>query len=167
VAFWPQRGAVQNWDAVARLDSPAGPEWLLVEAKAHVGELLAPCKAKAVSSITQIDRAFDATRRSVGAEQISSAVWRGPYYQYANRLAVLHFLMHECSPPVPTRLLFIYFCADTQSNAEGPADEAAWAPLVNLMCSTLGLNSLAPLMQRVHHLYLPVNPNAKRRKFPL
>lgn len=165
-AFWPQRGSAQRWDAVARLDGPSGPEWLLVEAKAHVGELHAPCQAKSEASITQIDRAFDATRRSCGATDVSSAVWRGSFYQYANRLAVLHFLLCECSPPIPTRLLFIYFAGDHHPRIAGPADAAAWTPEIATMRRSLGIDEHAPLLQRVHHLILPVNPLRTARSSP-
>src|SRR5208337_4362825 len=44
--FWPQTGNVPNWDAVGRLDSNSGVEYLLVEAKAHVEELQSSCSAK-------------------------------------------------------------------------------------------------------------------------
>ena len=156
-AFWPQRGSAQRWDAVARLSTPTGDEWVLVEAKAHSGELIAPCQAKAPASIAQIDRAFDATHRSVGADAVASAVWRGAYYQYANRLAALHFLLHESRPPIPTRLLFVYFCGDGHPRINGPADAAAWLPALTAMRQTLGIDAQAPLMQRVHQLFLPVN----------
>lgn len=152
--FWPQRGSAQRWDAVARLHGPAGDEWLLVEAKAHVCELHAPCQAKAAASIAQIDRAFDTTRRSVGATTVPSAAWRGLYYQYANRLAALHFLMHNCGPPIPTRLLCIYFYGDAHPRINGPAHAEAWKPALAAMRRELGIDEQAPLMQRVHHLFL-------------
>ena len=38
-SFWPQGAGIQNWDAVARLQIAERPEWLLVEAKAHCGEI--------------------------------------------------------------------------------------------------------------------------------
>jgi hypothetical protein len=154
-AFWPTRGSAQRWDAIARLD---GTDWLLVEAKAHPNELLAPCQAKAPASIAQIDRAFDATRQAVGADAVPSAEWRGPYYQYANRLATLHFLRTVCDPPVPARLLFIYFCGDRHPRINGPADAAGWAPPLNLMYHNLGIDPQAPLLRFVHALFLDVAP---------
>jgi hypothetical protein len=36
--FWPQTGSSQNWDAVGKISYEDHEEWLLVEAKAHVGE---------------------------------------------------------------------------------------------------------------------------------
>src|SRR5215469_2500424 len=45
VKFWPQTGNVPNWDAVGRLESDSGREYLLVEAKAHVEELQSSCGA--------------------------------------------------------------------------------------------------------------------------
>jgi hypothetical protein len=173
-AFWPQRGSAQRWDAVARLEGSNGPEWLLVEAKAHLAELQAPCQARAVASIAQIDRAFDLTRAAVGATAVSSAVWRGPAYQYANRLAVLYFLRHLCDPPIPARLLFIYFCGDSRRGVPGPVDAVAWQPAITAMRQSLGIDEAAPLMQHVHTLFLsvrqspqpPVPPSEESRVYP-
>ena len=157
-AFWPQRGSAQRWDAVARLHGPAGDEWLLVEAKAHVSELITRCKATAPASIAQIDRAFDATRQSVGADAVASAVWRGAYYQYANRLAALHFLTHICDPPMQARLLFMYFCGDSHPRISGPTDATGWDATLTAQRQALGLDPSAPLMQRVYRLFWPVSP---------
>ena len=37
--YWPQRGNVQNWDAIGKLRIEDREEWLLVEAKSHIKEI--------------------------------------------------------------------------------------------------------------------------------
>ena len=36
-SFWPQSGTSQNWDAVGKIHHDGHDEWVLVEAKAHLG----------------------------------------------------------------------------------------------------------------------------------
>jgi len=38
-SFWPQTGNAQNWDAVGKIHFGKTAEWLLVEAKGHIGEI--------------------------------------------------------------------------------------------------------------------------------
>jgi hypothetical protein len=78
--WWPQRGNPHNWDAVAVLDER---EWLLVEAKAHLGELATSCTAVDGEGREKIMRACAATRDALGA---TGADWLTGYYQMANRL---------------------------------------------------------------------------------
>jgi hypothetical protein len=89
--------------------------------------------------------------------------WLSPYYQYANRLAHLSFLLQH---NIPTRLVFIYFCGDdwggrTLRNGKLPVcpkEEKEWeAPLKDLH-EHLGLAGLSKLEKRVHALFLPVKP---------
>ena len=83
--------------------------------------------------------------------------WLVPYYQVANRLAYLHFLMKECQPPIPAHLLFLYFVGDQRSDADCPQRAEAWEAMVEKIENRLGLDPNRPLMKRVHHLFLPVN----------
>lgn len=120
-AFWPARGP--QWDALGRNRGTDGTV-VLVEAKAHAGELASSCAAESPSSRARIAAALDRTRAALGAAPASD--WLNGYYQYANRLAHLHFLRAECG--VPAHLLCVYFVGDTQMR--GPATEAEWmAPL--------------------------------------
>jgi hypothetical protein len=95
--FWPQTGNVPNWDAVGHLESNSDNECLLVEAKAHVEELHSSCGASKKGGLDTIRTALEGTITASGsAAEIDD--WLSPYYQYANRLAHLHFL-YSCLPP--------------------------------------------------------------------
>jgi hypothetical protein len=121
VKFWPQTGNVPNWDAVGLLESNSGVEYLLVEAKAHVEELQSSCSASENGGLDMIRKALDATIKANGYTAAAED-WLSPYYQYANRLAHLNFLLRH---DIPVHLVFIYFCGDnwggrTQSNGKPP-----------------------------------------------
>lgn len=150
-AFWPQTGNVPNWDAVGRVRVGPADDLLLVEAKAHVGELRSACGAVERGGLPRIREALDAAERAFGVPP--EADWLQPYYQFCNRLAVLHHLTEH---GVGARLLFVYFCGDTNPHAECPRDEAGWAPSVREMERHVGLTGRTALEERVHKLYLPV-----------
>lgn len=82
--FWPERGP--QWDALG----VAGNKFILVEAKAHVGEFTSSCSAKAVSSRKKIAAALDATKVALGV--CADSDWLNGYYQLANRFAHLNVL---------------------------------------------------------------------------
>ncbi|HQU45425.1 MAG TPA: hypothetical protein PK867_21600, partial [Pirellulales bacterium] len=92
--FWPTAGSQQNWDAIGLARFGAQHEWLLVEAKAHVGEV-GNCRCGARGdSLRRIRHSLDQTRRSMGS-QSPLEHWLEPYYQFANRLATLYFLNEQ------------------------------------------------------------------------
>lgn len=63
--------------------------------------------------------------------------WLGTYYQHANRLAVLHFLVNQAE--VPARLLNVYFVGDRfRDGTECPATEDHWRSLIEARRLTLG-----------------------------
>ena len=63
--LWPQSGNVHNWDAVGR--AKAGT-WILLEAKAHVGELKSHCAATSAKSLQRIREVLDDTKRELRAD---------------------------------------------------------------------------------------------------
>src|SRR5208283_661004 len=65
--FWPQSGNVPNWDAVGRLKSDSGTEYLLVEAKAHVEELQSNCSAKEARRKGGLDKIREALKATIKA----------------------------------------------------------------------------------------------------
>ena len=72
---------------------------------------------------------------------------------------MLHFLMKVCNPPIPARLLFIYFYGDKRpDSAKCPQTEAEWASGIEAMKDHLGIDPHSELYPRVHHLCLTVNP---------
>jgi hypothetical protein len=158
--FWPQTGNVPNWDAVGRLESNSDNEYLLVEAKAHVEELHSSCGASKKGGLDTIRTALEGTIKASGSTADVDD-WLSPYYQYANRLAHLHFLLKH---NVPARLVFIYFCGDNWggnklSNGEPPKcpkGEQEWGAHIKATHKRLGLNGQSELEKRVHNLFMRV-----------
>lgn len=158
--FWPQTGNVPNWDAVGRLQSDAGAEYLLVEAKAHVEELRSSCSAKKEGGLGRIQEALEATTRANGFTGTVEG-WLNPYYQYANRLVHLHFLLQH---NILARLVFIYFCGDNWGGkklANGnppmcPKNPVEWDAHLKDVHKRLGPTGKSTLEGRVHNLFLHV-----------
>jgi hypothetical protein len=160
VAFWPQSGNRPNWDAVGRLESNSGVEYLLVEAKAHVEELRSTCSASGKGGLSAIRNALGET---IAAHHFDARVeeWLSPYYQYANRLAHLHFLLKH---DIPARLIFIYFCGDDWGGRKLPSgrppkcpkNAQEWTAPLKVMRDRLGLIGRSKLEQRVHSVFLRV-----------
>lgn len=111
--FWPRRGP--QWDGLARDSSGTV---FLIEAKAHLEEMASTCQAS-MASEQMISRAFAITKAKLGASD--TADWLRGYYQYANRLAHLHFLRDQS---VDAKLIFLYFTND--SDMGGPDSSDAW-----------------------------------------
>lgn len=151
--YWPQRGSVQNWDAVGWLQYPDRREWLLLEAKANVEELRSASGAKHPGSVGKIEQALEATKRAMGVDPARD--WTQPYYQYANRLAFLHFLATQ---GVAARLCFLYFTGDAAPGRTCPKNAKEWKPAIDEMKRHLGLTGQSELESRVHHTFLPVTP---------
>lgn len=158
--FWPTTGSMPNWDAVGRVGVDGEDAWLLVEAKSHLGELRSTCGAKPESQgggRDKIIRAFKQTQDQLGIA-VGPDAWLGPYYQFCNRLAFLHFLTTH---GVPTRLLFVYFLGDRFPPTHAalcPGTEAGWQGALGQMARHTGWNSDSPLASRVHRVFLPVCP---------
>ena len=125
-AYWPSRGP--QWDALG-LSSEG--EVVLVEAKSHLNELRSDCGA-AEPSLQKIRESIAATKAHL--QVAASADWLNGYYQYANRLAHLHFLQqHDAS----ARLVFVYFVNDV--DMAGPASVSDWEGGLATVYSALGL----------------------------
>jgi len=159
--FWPQTGNVQNWDAVGLLQSGSHAEYLLVEAKGHVKELKNDCKAEEHGGLPKIMAAFEETIMAMRSDKAVDN-WLSPYYQYANRLAALHFLLQHS---IPARLVFIYFLGDQWPNGTDskgravncPKTQQEWERLLkDEVDSHLGIKQKSELEQRVHRLFLNV-----------
>ncbi len=160
VKFWPQTGNVPNWDAVGLLESKSSMEYLLVEAKAHVEELQSSCGATEKGGLDAIKSALEVTIKANGLSRADVKSWLSPYYQYANRLAHLHFLLQH---GILARLVFIYFCGDDWDDKKlngkppvCPRDAEEWATPLGKMHRHLGLSGRSKLEERVHSLFLNV-----------
>ena len=152
-SYWPQTGNVPNWDAIGKIVGITGEEWLLVEAKAHIEELESKCGAKEHGGLPTIRKAFQTTIEQLGIKT-DVASWLEPYYQYANRLAVLSFLH---SQKITARLLNIYFVGDiSRKGWTSPQTTEKWQPHLAKLESRLGLSSGHKLTPFVHRLFLSV-----------
>lgn len=134
-SFWPTRGP--QWDAFGRADSG---EIVLVEAKAHVGELLSgESHASAAESVAQIQSSLSETAKALAAT--SGAVdWSKKFYQYTNRLA--HAYLFRQINDIPTLLVFLYFIGDHDMN--GPTDRREWDAALAVLHEALGLRGRIP-----------------------
>jgi hypothetical protein len=160
--YWPTSGNVQNWDAVAEISVNDSIEYIFVEAKAHINEIQSTCGAS-IKSKAQIEIAMQETIDYYNLKNAIVSNWFTPYYQYANRLAFLHFLMKN---NIKAHLLFIYFYGNEQKNTSSicPNDKLGWDKELNKMFSQLGIdkNNLGlSFDNRVHKLFLSTNPNVR------
>lgn len=150
-AFWPSTGSAQNWDAVGVLHTDGDREWLLVEAKAHLGEIVSSCGASPRGGLKKIQDALEETKAALGVS--ANADWLNGYYQYANRLACLHFLS---SNGIRARLVMIYFVGDQRKSDDCPTSNAGWMQALSSQDSNLGLVAGHYLEDRVHKVFLNV-----------
>ncbi|MEI2719904.1 MAG: hypothetical protein V9E87_07130 [Gemmatimonadales bacterium] len=120
---------------------------ILVEAKAHFGELSSSCGAGA-KSLAVIRGSLDRTKHEFGAP--AEADWLNGFYQYANRLAHLAFLR---SHGVDAHLVFLYFYGD--HDMKGPGSAAEWKAALPKVYQHLGISGdLAK--SGVVNVFLPV-----------
>ena len=167
--FWPANRnwhKQQNWDAVGRLiASDRSETLLLVEAKAHTGELKSDGCGAGEKSRVKIEDAFEKTikylKNTNEVTRKELEYWCGAYYQYANRLAALYFLRRE---KVKARLVLIYFCRDKFPNGQirkgkddvCPTDKETWKKALDAQDEYLGLRGNRRLTPYIHKVYLSV-----------
>ncbi len=84
----------------------------------------------------------------------ASRDWTTSYYQYANRLATLHFLRRE---QIGARLLLIYFVGDDFTGKKCPKDAQEWRPKLRIVHDALGLTGKSDLERFVHEVFVPVD----------
>ena len=145
-AYWPQRGP--QWDALGRL--PSG-EILLVEAKAHIGEMCTlGTSAKNPASRRLIESRLDELCATLGVRD-QRVAWADCFYQLANRLAHLHFLR---SRDVSAWLVLVNFTGD--SEVEGPPSHEAWEAAYQVAFHAMGLPNRHRLTRYIIDVYPPV-----------
>ena len=155
---WPQTGNVHNWDAVGQLVINNKKEWLLVEAKAHLGELKSECGAEPEgNSRKKIVDAMNSAKKSFNAENTSVDNWLAPYYQFCNRLTMLQFLNEN---QVKARLLFIYFYGDKDKEhiKKYPQSAKEWESELERMYQWTGIDKKSCIWKRVHIIPISTNP---------
>jgi len=139
--FWPKGGP--QWDALGKL-SDGSP--LLIEAKAHISEVLSNIQASSPNSVKLIELSLERTKRELGVRTKNS--WTAPFYQYANRVAHLHFLNNLNK--TKSYLAFVNFVGDEEM--DGPKSELEWIGVNNLIHSYLGIGkiNLRPFMADIY-----------------
>jgi hypothetical protein len=130
-AFWPKGGPV--WDGLAKAGEDS---YLLVEAKSHIHEVNSPPCGAGEKSVAKIQKAFDEVRKKLKVPK-TVPNWENLFYQYANRVAHLHFLRRE---KVNAFLVNVYFCNDCRDGVLSPRNQQEWEPALKLMKLVLGLN---------------------------
>src|SRR5262245_58216802 len=83
--FWPAGGP--RWDGLART---ASQKVILVEAKAHIDEMVDFRSRACGDSLVRIEHSLNQAKHGCGAA--ADAPWSTPFFQFANRLAHLYFL---------------------------------------------------------------------------
>ena len=129
-SFWPASGP--RWDGLARTRSG---KVLLVEAKAYIEEAVDYRSRASSDSLKLITRSLADAKKAFGARP--EATWDAPFYQYANRLAHLHFLAGLNK--VDAYLLFVYF-ADAPDVPE-PCATQQWEGAIRLVTKCLGIEA--------------------------
>jgi hypothetical protein len=141
--YWPQSGNLPNWDAVMYC-SPKNPDssledkWIIIEAKAYLQELESSSGASEESR-DKIEKAFEATQKRFNIKTQNS--WLKKYYQLANRLAFINFMLDngiQCS------LLNIYFLNGWgNQNDKNVLEIEDWNKKIDEEYSYLGINNHA------------------------
>ncbi len=151
---WPHRGAVHNWDAVGQGLTHDHQTWILIEAKAHTGELISRCGARSEASLHKIRKVLDDTQRELRVTVKTD--WTQPYYQYCNRIALLHFLV---SHGVDAHLSFVYFVGDRSdlgsAGRDCPAKRRDWQDALDAQDCHVGVPTGSSIYDRIHRIFLP------------
>lgn len=140
-AFWPARGP--QWDAVARGED--GAIWL-VEAKAHVDEMLSPPSAASPRSRGTIEAALSRTAAALGARP--RAPWIDCFYQLGNRLAWTWFLREQ---GVEAKLMLVNVVGDRAMG--GPSSREAWEAALRVTFHVMGLPTRHALAKHVVEVF--------------
>jgi hypothetical protein len=127
--FWPSRGPV--WDGLAITQRA---NRILLEAKAHIPELLSPASAAKSAAAVDLIHASLQEARSFYAPR-SKINWGAHFYQCCNRLAHQYFLAHVNGHQ--TKLVFLYVINVNEMN--GPTTKNEWIGATKLVHALLGL----------------------------
>jgi len=121
-SFWPRHGP--QWDGLARTDQG---HLILVEAKAHIPEMVSPPTGAKGKSLATIRESLDETKCFLRSR--AKVDWSTCFYQYTNRLAHLYFLRERAR--LPAYLLFVYFLND--HDMCGPTTQGEWEGAIELV----------------------------------
>jgi hypothetical protein len=127
--FWPKKGPV--WDG---LGHTSRGDIILLEAKAHIAEMVSPPTAAGEVSLPKIRKSLDDTKKFLGSTSLHD--WASTFYQYTNRLAHL-YLLRELNG-LPAYLVFLYFV--NAADVTGPKTREEWEGAIKLLHNFLGIN---------------------------
>jgi len=145
-SFWPPRGP--QWDA---LGLAASGEIVLVEAKAHVGEILSPGTKASPQSLKLIRDSLKETAKALGAST-GAVDWSQTFYQYTNRLA--HAYLLKVLNGLPAVLVFLYFIGDRDME-DAPQTRREWEAAIAVLHEALGLRGRIPPYVKDAFLQVP------------
>lgn len=149
--FWPKGGP--HWDALGKASDGSV---FLIEAKAHISEMVSTPSQAGEDPLKIIRFKLERTKQFIHAR--ADVDWTLHFFQYANRLAHLHFLRFD--KKLPVFLVFIYFIGD--KTVLGPQTKEEWLGALELLRSFLGIGrtKLTPFMTDVfiHIDEIPLNP---------
>jgi hypothetical protein len=149
---WPQTGNSMNWDLVGYTVQNNIRTWVLIEAKAHLGELKQDCGATSLVSIEKIKIALSETAKSNDVIINEKQPWTKQFYQFANRLYVLDFLKRN---GINAKLINLYFVGDMISiNRKSPKSKNEWQSKIKEMKDYL---SVKTDNLKVYELFLDIN----------
>lgn len=143
--FWPVGGPM--WDA---LGTTSSGECILVEAKAHIGEMISPASRASAASLEKIKASLREVQSALAPR--SPTDWSGTFYQYANRIAHLYLLRQLNG--VPAHLVFL--CFVNAYDVHGPKTVDEWMGAIKLVEGYLGLGRHR-LSRFIHHVFVDVN----------
>jgi hypothetical protein len=145
--FWPRGGPM--WDGLAR----AGRQLILVEAKGHIPEIVSPRSHASEPARGRIRQSMEEAQRSLSPKSLGWVDWTGTFYQYANRVAHLHFLREHNALPV--HLVNVYFLhAD---DVRGPKSVDEWKGAITVVKTYLGLGRTR-MTKYMHDVFVDVRP---------
>jgi hypothetical protein len=142
--FWPQRGPM--WDGLA---TTGRGDILLVEAKAHIPELVSPRSRATEPARGRIAKSMREVQQALSPKSVDHVDWTGTFYQYANRIAHLYFLRQENG--VRAHLVNIYFL--NAIDVQGPASRDEWLGALKLVESYLGVGRHR-MSRYIHKIFL-------------
>lgn len=144
--FWPRGGPV--WDGLARV----GRDVVLLEAKAHIPEIVSPRSRAGEPARGRIVQSMREVQQSLSPKSVGYVDWTGTFYQYANRVAFLHFFREQNRQPV--HLVNLYFV--NAQDVHGPTSIDEWKGALTVVKSYLGLGRHR-LSKYTHDLFVAVN----------
>ena len=149
--FWPRRGPC--WDALGRTD---GGQIILLEAKAHIGEMDSSPSGAGEKSLPLIRESLESVKSYVGAD--SDIDWTTTQYQHANRLAHLYLL--RTLNEIPAFLVDLHFLnADDMDYGKRviPKTVEGWENAISCQERDLGIPSQHALSQYSVRAFADVN----------